>query len=153
MAYILIFLLGTFGGAACLFIALEGKRRVLNQQIEEQKAQKDELQKTFQDIEIKKRELNQSVHAWKSEIDTRQHDLDAQAAAQESALEAKRREIETRIISYKELQDENAILKRDIQNIDVNLRKLELDRELQREDQEKLDKRSRELAEVVSTPV
>ncbi len=55
------------------------------------------------------------------------------------------KEFDARAISYMELNDENTILKRDLQNVDVNLRKLRLDCELQRHNQEKLDQRSMEL--------
>ena len=55
------------------------------------------------------------------------------------------KEFQAQVISYKELKDENAILKHDLQNIDVNLRKLQLDRDVQRESQEQLDQRTREL--------
>lgn len=54
-------------------------------------------------------------------------------------------EFDLRVISFKELEDENSILKRDLQNIDVNLRKIELDRNIQQEKQEGLDRRGGEL--------
>jgi len=50
-----------------------------------------------------------------------------------------------RAVAYNELQDENTILKRDLQNVEVNLRKLQLDRDLQRRTQEDIDRRSKEL--------
>ncbi len=40
-----------------------------------------------------------------------------------------------KIVSYNELASENKILKRDLQNVDVNLRKLQLDTEMQRQKQ------------------
>jgi len=72
---------------------------------------------------------------------TRQQELGRQT----TRLQAHQEEFDARVISYKELQDENALLKRDLQNIDVDLRKLQLDRELQREKQATLDKRIKEL--------
>jgi hypothetical protein len=48
-------------------------------------------------------------------------------------------------VSYTELQRENAILKRDLRNLDVNVRKLELDRNQQQESQQALDERCKEL--------
>ena len=53
-----------------------------------------------------------------------------QLAAQ---LESTRAELDARVISYRELQDENAIIKRDLRNLDVQTRKLQLDREQQRQ--------------------
>ena len=55
------------------------------------------------------------------------------------------KEFDSRVISYNELQCENAIIKRDLQNIDVDLRKSQLDHEQQRQKQETLDQRSNEL--------
>jgi hypothetical protein len=63
----------------------------------------------------------------------------------DTKLAAQRSELESRIISYGELQKENCILKRDLQNIDVNLHKLQLDGELQRKRQDELDERTKEL--------
>jgi hypothetical protein len=45
----------------------------------------------------------------------------------ERQLKADQTEFESRVISYKELQAENTILKRDLQNLDINLLKPELD--------------------------
>jgi hypothetical protein len=61
-------------------------------------------------------------------------------------LDDRRRQLEARIISYQELQDENAIWKRDLQNVDVNLHKLELDGEARDLRQAELTARSDQLA-------
>ncbi|MCK5113901.1 MAG: GIY-YIG nuclease family protein [Phycisphaerae bacterium] len=50
-----------------------------------------------------------------------------------------------KVVSYNELASENKILKRDLQNVDVNLRKLQLDTELQRQTQGTLDQRIKDL--------
>ncbi len=50
-----------------------------------------------------------------------------------------------RAVAYEELQNENTILKRDLQNIDVTLHKLQLDKERQDERQGELDQHIREL--------
>lgn len=78
---------------------------------------------------------------------------EAKVNAQAQELEARDRkvtdrEVETNshVISYEEMKNENAILKRDLQNVDVNLHKLEMDRDLQARKQAKLDERSQELA-------
>jgi hypothetical protein len=57
-----------------------------------------------------------------------------------------RQQLDSRTISYGELEQANKILKRDLQNIDVQLHKLELDGELQREQWKELDERSTQLA-------
>ncbi len=74
-------------------------------------------------------------------IEARQQEL----ARQRARLKAKQEEFDARVVSYTELMDENTLLKRDLQNIDVDLRKLQLDRELQREKQATLDERIKEL--------
>lgn len=67
-------------------------------------------------------------------------------------------ELRGRFISFQELQAENTILKRDLQNIDVNLNKLQLDGELREQRQAQLDGRSvllakRYLSETVKSVV
>ncbi|MBI3836685.1 MAG: hypothetical protein HY288_01960, partial [Planctomycetia bacterium] len=55
------------------------------------------------------------------------------------ALKATQQEAErfhAQAISYKELRDENTVLRRDLHNLDVQVRKLQLDGQLQRENQE-----------------
>ena len=54
--------------------------------------------------------------------------------------------MEKQIITYRELQAENNLLKRDLQNIDVNLNKIELDSEVRDQKQKEIDERSGQLA-------
>lgn len=60
-------------------------------------------------------------------------------------LQKRLTEYNSRVVSYDEYVQENEQLKRDLQNIDVARRKLQLDREAQRERQEELDARAVEL--------
>lgn len=53
--------------------------------------------------------------------------------------------LKSRMISYDELEGENKVLKRDLHNIDVNLRKLQLDRDQQGKIQETIDQKVGEL--------
>ena len=55
-------------------------------------------------------------------------------------------EARARVISYRELQDENVILKRDLQNLDVNLNKVQLDGETREQRQGEIAARSDALA-------
>jgi hypothetical protein len=55
-------------------------------------------------------------------------------------------DLQRRVIAYKELQEENAILKRDLQNISVTMNKLALDGERRDEQQAAIATRSAELA-------
>ena len=78
--------------------------------------------------------------------------LDTQSRVNEDRLalirEKERRidEFEQRVVTFDELLGENTILKRDLQNVDVTMRKLEMDRDTQRETQQQLDQRGSELA-------
>ena len=59
---------------------------------------------------------------------------------------AERARFDQRVVTYDELRVENGMLKRDLQNIDVNLHKVELDGQLREERQQELDRRSTALA-------
>lgn len=67
--------------------------------------------------------------------------------AERAALDYDRQQFDARVIRLSDLEQENRLLKRDILNIDVTVKKLRLDRDLQAESQDTLDRRSRELAE------
>ena len=123
MLYVFVALLGVIAGAVSVFALLDIRRR----SVQEQKRRLDGEAK--------------QVHESLSEIKAKEQELGQQAGR----LKAKQAEIEARVVSYRELQDENAILKRDLQNIDVNLRKVRLDRMLQGRTQETLDQRSKDL--------
>ena len=79
------------------------------------------------------------LEAKRRRLEHQKREQDAQAKVIQNSREeiertrAQYAEFEARFISYKELQDENSILKHDLQNVDVNLRKLQLDRDLQRQ--------------------
>jgi len=71
-----------------------------------------------------------------------------QTAAKQKQLDVDARRLEeaeaafaSRGVSYQELQDENAILKRDLLSLHVNVRKLSLDSERHRQIQKELDER------------
>ena len=111
-----LFVIGVVLGAVCVFVLLMQKHRKIAQQKDKQDAQEETIRQTILRLEQQTAQLKDS-----------QEQLDAQ------------------IISYRELQEENTILKRDLQNIDVSLWKLQLDRDRQRSTQESLDARAKEL--------
>lgn len=81
---------------------------------------------------------------WKSKQDVREFEIRQSL----ESLDKKKQlldEQEKRIISYQELDSENATLKRDLQNVDVQLRKLELDNRNRDEIQTDLDQRIKDL--------
>ena len=123
MDYIIVTILGIVGGWGCALIALAVQREKLRAQKREQDLMTEQI-----------RQSSQSIGAARQQIET-----------ESSRLEAATAEFDRRAVSYKELQDENSILKRDLRNLDMNVRKLQLDRDQQRQSQETLDQRSKEL--------
>lgn len=143
MAYGIIFVVGVTIGAFCVALLTWEAHR---------KARKAEHAATTSDRQA--RERLQSADERARSLDTHSKELEAWAKTKAAELEsraaqvaAQTAEFEQRIVTYRELQDENAILKRDLQNIDVNLNKLHLDCELQGQRQKQLDERSTEPAE------
>ena len=55
-----------------------------------------------------------------------------------SQLQSERQQFDSQVITYRELQNENATLKRDLRNFDVHVRKLQLDHDAQCGSHEKL---------------
>ena len=123
MIYAIMLLIGLVGGGVSVFIALTERQRKLREQKARQDAKESELRASIQSAEAKKRALE----------------------TEKAEFEVRRRGFEARVVSYDELLGENAILKRDLQNVDVNLRKLQLDGERRRGIQEELDRRGKEL--------
>ena len=123
MDYALVCLIGVLGGAFVVFILQDAKRKKLDKQHHEQESQAERIRSDKEAIATRQREIDQ---------------LSAKLAAEHKELSA-------RAISYQELQNENGILKRDLRNLDQQGRKLALDRDAQRHNQETLDERSNEL--------
>ena len=123
MYYLMMFIIGVAAGGVCVFVPLLERRKRLGREKNSQDARE---QKVAEDAH--------ALKAKQAEMDTR-----------ETSLMEKQQEFERKTISYSELESENAILKRDLRNIDVNLRKLELDRGAQQENQQALDERGREM--------
>ncbi|MEX2673196.1 MAG: GIY-YIG nuclease family protein [Phycisphaeraceae bacterium] len=123
MAYVIMLVLGFIGGALVVFFISMPARGKLA--IEKQR------------LAANQRRLQETSDAARKQQETLE--------AREEDFRRRRTAFENRLVAYEELDQENAILKRDLQNIDVNLRKVELDRDLQRERQEAIDTRVREL--------
>lgn len=114
MDYIVVALLGMAGGAFCAFMLTEARRRALQEQKRDQEARAQQIHESFQAVTSREERYGQEMQRFKA----------AQA------------EFDARAIPYKELQDENAILKRDLRNIVVQARKVQLDTQVQRKSQE-----------------
>lgn len=105
MAYFLIAVIGAACGGFCVYMALESKRRRLDEAVQAQTVEARRLENDVAACRAKERLLA---------------DLRTQ-------FEAAKSDFERRVLSYSVLQDENALLKRDLRNLDLHIRKLQLD--------------------------
>jgi len=117
------FLLGLGTGAAFVWVASQRGRFELKRQRDEQQAQAKRIDEALRKTQARENQLEEA-------------NLD---------LKVREQHFSERLIKYEELQNENTLLKRDLQNVDVNLRKLLLDRNIQRQKQAELDQRTQEL--------
>ena len=146
MIYVTIFfVLGFAGGGSTVFVAFLAKRALLLAQKKKQDEQAQRLSATAHALKQRENEFAEALKLRESELaqalSARQHEL----AELKAKLTAEEKDFEARAVSYTEVQGENVILKRDLRNLDVNLHKLELDRNQQQEAQQALDERCREL--------
>ena len=126
MLYVFMCVMGLVAGGFCVFMLLANQRKGVEQQKRTQDAQRKKIKEVLRQIEARQKDM----------------------ARQKAQLGAQQKEFTARFVSYKELQDENVLLKRDLQNIDVGSRKLQLDRDRDRQAQETLDQRSNDLGGV-----
>ncbi len=115
--------LGLVSGGFIVFLLFTVKRALLEEQRNKQEAQEEKIRNTLKAIKAKQQEFGRL----------------------ETELAAKQKDIDARVVSYQQLHDENLIIKRDLQNVDVSLRKLGLDHQVQQQRQETIDKRAQEL--------
>jgi len=146
MIYVVIFfLLGFAGGASTAYVALMPKRGALLSERQKQDARAKSLQAASEALVQRETQFATSMMARKGEFEhsmaARQRGIDEVKAN----LEAQQKEFDARAVSYSEMVKENAILKRDLLNLGVNVRKLTLDRQNQHEAQQALDERCKEL--------
>lgn len=121
--YVIAFVLGAAGGASCAYVAFFVHRRSLADQAEK--------------IDVQTRQVDEASLRLKADQQTLE-----ERAIKVALLE---REYSARAVSYAEMGAENAMLKRDLQNVDVSLRKLMLDRQTQTKRQDEIEERTREL--------
>jgi hypothetical protein len=157
MYYVLAFWVGLIVGGICMYLfvmdrfrKIKERERVADWQAKQAKDAKDVVD--GREIEVNRRlaELEQRQEGFDKRLELESEGFNRQLKLRgeefNRQLDVRREEFERRIISYKELQEENTLLKRDLQNIDVNLRKLEIDGELREQKQKELDERGTQLA-------
>jgi len=124
MWYFVCLFIGMLGGFIATYLALEPKRLALNEQKREQEDRNRRLDEIAGDLAKSRKAIDSAVE---------------QARVEKAEFDA-------RVVSYAELQGENLLLKRDLFNLNMNVRKQHLDVEQTRRFQLELDERSQELA-------
>lgn len=123
MGYLITTLLGVAAGIFSTFMALEPKRRRLNEQAVR-------IHKQAREAE----EARIALHEDRKQLD-----------ALNARLQTMRIELEARVVSIKELEQESVILKRDLKNLDTQIWKNQLDVQRQRQLHEAIDKKVEEV--------
>jgi hypothetical protein len=124
MWYVVTSLVGMLAGTLCTGLAIMAWYRKVRQNAKLAESQSRRAREATDAAEARERE--------QAEISRRLHQ--------------DRQELDGKIVSHRELEQANRILKRDLQNVDVQLRKLELDVELERQRHKELADRSGQLA-------
>lgn len=125
MWYFALTLIGFCGGGACMFFAFMARvTRV-------ERLRKELLEKTA------------ALDGSEALLIEKRNELNAR----EQQIVLQQSQFDSQVVTYQHLQSENTILKRDLRNIDVNFRKLYLDRQKQQERQAELDARAQVLGE------
>ncbi len=125
MDYVISFVLGMIGGGISVFIAVDARRRW--------------IQRKVNDLEVQAVEIDEKY--W--EVQDREKSIPEQS----ESLARERKEFDSQAVNYTELRDENLILKRDLRNVAVEIRKAQLDR---REQQKQHDLIAEKVAEIGS---
>jgi hypothetical protein len=165
MDYFVFMLVGLACGGLSVFVALDRKRRQMAKVRGELEELASQVVTEREEICTREQALNEETsrrkQAFEEEMQRQEEEhlrrIDAQLETicareqqvneQASILSASSQEFEQRVISFTEVQGENGILKRDLRNLAVSLRKLELDHRLQQESQETLDQKVQELGD------
>lgn len=145
MGYVLAIALGSVIGCLVMAVVLAPRQRRAEKAIEEA----EEVRRAATAIAIERTTLadqRQLLSRDRGELEAEAKLRAVELAGRAAELEGREEELGSRVVTLHDLQRENALLKRDLQNIDVHLNKVKLDAELQRERQESLDARSAELA-------
>src|SRR3954463_11405608 len=141
-------LVGFACGGLATIIALDAKRKKLQTMQADIATSKTEhelevedlrnqQQRFSQEMKVERESLSRQVQERIEKIQGFEVTLKSQAAK----LEDEQHLFNGRVISYKELNDENSILKRDLRNLAIGMRKLELDQNLQQQSQSALDEK------------
>jgi hypothetical protein len=142
MYYVITLFVGIITGGIALWLYLMDRHAKLLGQVKSADSRTKHANEVIEATRVKEQELNLLERQITEAAKARAKELDQRDAAQR----ARESEFERHVISYNEMHGENIILKRDLQNIDVNLNKLQMDGELREQRQKEIDERATQLA-------
>jgi hypothetical protein len=153
MPWVICFLLGSVAGAIAVFVLLIDRiRKVKKKELATERLTTIAKQAQVEAL-AKEKALERREREAVEELAAKTREIEADIIAKESVIERhtmdlrlRREEFEKQIITYANLSRENVELKRDLQNIDVTLHKLQLDGDARNKAQQHLDERSNDLA-------
>lgn len=163
MALFIVAFAGIFAGGICMYFVLELRRRAVaakqeqiqlaSHSLSERQVQLNaDAQRARAEAAAREKALEDRAGTLKAELDALKSRLEAEDRARDAeadrrgvALEGDRRAFDARVVQYKELEIENEVLKRDLRNLDINVRKLQLDRDSDRARHAEIDQQASEL--------
>lgn len=152
MGYAFLAFVGFVGGAICVFVALDQKRRSLAKQRDDQSAEAERLlaaqralvahRKAFeQDLQTERAADAERLLAAQRALFVNRQTLDQDVANFVAAQAA----FNSKAVSYQELASENSVLKTDLRNMHLQTQKQKLDVEQQNQRHEQIDRKVNEL--------
>ena len=152
MDYVVLALVAFAGGFICSMVGLANKHRNVAQRLLEQESGARRIEEAKRTLDAQQQALQRDAEKMARDHAQWTHDAEAVHNSRQQMLDQRARNLDqaesafnARRIEYRELQDENAILKRDLRNSHLNARKLHFDLQLQREAQSALDDKVAEL--------
>jgi hypothetical protein len=152
MVHLLFALIGFACGGVAMFVALDAKRKRLQKAETENASRAEEHQRNVEELRSRQVQFSEDMQRERQSLSRQLEErldklrgFEATLQDQSVKIKAAQQQFDSRIISYKELEEENATLKRDMRNLAVSIRKLELDRNLQHQSQAELDQRVQEI--------
>ncbi len=141
MGFIIGLIVGVLSAGGVALAFLDKKRKELGARQRRAEAEQSRRDGALQEVAAKQQVDQSRLARALQELSAKQKAIGEETRR----FAAARKEFDTRVVAYKDLQGENTLLKRDLRNLDVAWRKLQLDRDVQTKKQEELDQRGKDL--------
>jgi hypothetical protein len=149
LAVMFFSLFGFAVGGTSIFFALEVQRRSIEEgkrQLADGEARLSTARVEFETNSAKwTADANAKLQSTQAQLQEKWNASFQELDGEKARVTDARRQLESKVVTYNELAGENLILKRDLRNLDINVRKLAFDREVEREAREGLEERINEL--------